>query len=134
LEYDGNECAGEPANACQSVHSGSVTVADQGPDFVTLECPRDSYLAGWDTQQDEFLRVVVVSPQPDERPLVKSLTVAVLNDAIVNGQEAVGNLELYIGCSRKPWHGTPFASERTGLPSNGILESATQQGSNGDDQ
>lgn len=134
LDYDGNECAGQSTNACRSLISDRITVADPGPEFVTLECPRRYYLVGWDTQQSEFLRVTVVSTQPEERLRARSLTVSIVNDAAADGQDLAGDFQLYIGCSRRPWHRTPFASERAGLPSNGILDSASQAGSSNGDQ
>lgn len=135
LEYSGNECTALTPGTCQSLSSDPVTVADAGTHSITLECPRSfPYLVGWDTQQNEFLRVIVVSPEPGEKPYAgqapsqpDSLTVSVTNDAIADGQAAVGNLQLYIGCSQFPWNGTPFASERRGLPSLGLLRGASQE-------
>jgi hypothetical protein len=123
---------------------GPVTVANAGPASITLQCPRSfPHLVGWDTQQNEFLRVIVASAhlgenlhagRPTESSQVDGLTVAVLNDAVANDPAAVGNVQLYIGCSQLPWNNTPFASERRGLPSLGILQGALQEESgNGND-
>jgi hypothetical protein len=128
LDYDGNECAGQPIGTCHSEASNSITVDDAGPDSITLKCPADfPYLIGWDTEQSEFLRVLVTSHDPSDEPRVRRLTVSVLNDAVADGADAAGTVQLYIGCSRNSWKGTPFGSERGGLPSNGILEGASQE-------
>ena len=135
LAYSADECAALEPGACESLSSAPVTIPDVGPYRITLQCPKTSpYLVGWDTQQKEFLRVVVVSPHPGEEPHTSRalaspdrLTVSAINDAVADGQPAVGDVQLYIGCSQYPWNGTPFASERRGLPSPGLLRGASQE-------
>jgi hypothetical protein len=132
LEYEGNECEALTTDTCQTVTSDPVTVPGAGPALITLQCPSAfPYLVGWDTQQNEFLSVVVTSPDPRIGPAgASSLTVSVTNTAAEDDENVAGNVQLYIGCSQFQWNGTPFASERRGLPSLGILLGASQEESN----
>jgi hypothetical protein len=129
LEYEGNECEALTTDTCETVTSDPVTVPGVGPVRITLQCPSAlPNLVGWDTQQNEFLSVVVTSPDPRIGLAgAISLTVSVTNIAAEDDENVAGNVQLYIGCSQFPWNGTPFATERRGLPSLGILLGASQE-------
>ena len=123
LGYDGNECAGQ-VSGCRTVASGPVAIAANGAGSITVDCPSlFPRLVGWDTEQNEFLEADLVSPDPDQvagfgkrdvKP-VDSLTVLVTSNA-----DAVGIIQVYIGCARRATNGTPLMSERIGVPSNHV--------------
>ena len=120
LEYTRSECVGQPQGSCVTLSSKRLRIVARSSRQITLTCDaRYPYAIGWDSEQHEHLRLELVSPlptKPGSAPAAtgpQTISVVALNQA-----DTSGFAKLFIGCSRRPWQGTPFMTFREAVPGN----------------
>jgi hypothetical protein len=120
-----NECIGQRAGNCITVSSPRKWVVVDSSAIIRVSCPSTyPHVVGWDARHHEHISLTALPAKPpastcspgDDDCLADTapqrLSVAARNNA-----NARGTVQILVGCSKRPYAGTPIMTSRQAVPS-----------------
>jgi hypothetical protein len=121
IGYTQNECIGHTSQNCITVKSERTRIAVDSAVKIGVTCSsKYPYVVGWDARHREHISITALSVgTPTQTGAVAAggppqrLEVVAENNA-----HAAGFARIFVGCSKRPFAGTPIMTHRGAIPSN----------------
>lgn len=115
-----NECVGQKSQDCITVSSQRRWIAVDSSVKIRISCSSAyPYVVGWDARHHEHISIVALSVRPSIKSglVLPDLPPQRIVVAAQNNAHARGFARIFVGCSKKPFAGTPFMTHRKAIPS-----------------
>jgi len=120
-----NECIGQRAGNCITVSSPRKWVVVDSSAIIRVSCPSTyPHVVGWDARHHEHISLTALpakppapacTPQDDD--CLADTAPQRLSVAAKNNANARGTVQILVGCSKRPYAGTPIMTSRHAVPS-----------------
>ena len=120
-----NECIGQRAGNCITVSSPRKWVVVDSSAIIRVSCPNTyPHVVGWDARHHEHISLTALPAKPPaaacspgDDDCLADTTPQRLSVAARNNANARGTVQILVGCSKRPYAGTPIMTSRHAVPS-----------------